>query len=129
METRNSTVFTVQLEVDAMAPELIAASASDPWRWKNLTRTANTAALPPTSAVKVLEVSSAMHRPNGSWPGTEPVTAHASATIGSCASTNVSATQPQLAPLMTSSDWPTSASTPMIAQIPISVPIPNTRLI
>jgi hypothetical protein len=38
------------------------------------------------------------------------------------------ATHPQMAPLMTSSDARTSASTPMIAQIPISVPMPNTRL-
>ena len=83
MEIRNSRVFTVQLAVDAMAPELTAAAVSDPWRWKNLTRTANTATSPPASAVKVLEVSSATHRPNGSWPGTEPMTAHASATIGS----------------------------------------------
>ena len=63
METRNSRLLAIQLAVDAMAPELTAVAASYPLRWKNLTRSANTAASPPTSAVKVFDVSSARHRP------------------------------------------------------------------
>ena len=58
-----------------MAPALTAAAASYPCRWKNLTRTAKTATSPPTSAVKVLEVSSATQRPNGSWPVAAPSSA------------------------------------------------------
>src|SRR5690242_16672558 len=79
---RNSSPLAVQLAVVAMAPELTAAVASYPWRWKNLTRTAKTAVSPPTSAVNVLEVSSARHRPYGSWPGTALLSAQASAAIG-----------------------------------------------
>ena len=41
-----SPAVALQLAVVAMAPELTAAVASYPWRWKNLTRTANTAASP-----------------------------------------------------------------------------------
>ena len=101
---KNSRPLTVQLAVVAIAPELTAAVASYPWRWKNLTRTAKTAASPPTSAVKVLEVSSAMQRPKGAGRWTAPSSAQPSATTGSWANTNVSATHPQLAPLMASSD-------------------------
>src|SRR5689334_23211719 len=63
---------------------------------------------PAASEVKLFETSSATHRPNGSWPVTEPSSAQASATMGSWASTNASATQPHWAPLMTSSALPTS---------------------
>ena len=83
MAIRNSRVLTVQLAVVAMAPALTAASASYPWRWKNLTRSAKTATSPPTSAVKMFEVSSATHRPNGSWPMAAPSSAQPSATTGS----------------------------------------------
>ena len=69
---RNSRPLTVQLAVVAIAPALTAAAASYPWRWKNLTRTAKTATSPPTSAVKVFDVSSATQRPNGSWPVAAP---------------------------------------------------------
>src|SRR6478752_1921534 len=65
MAMRNSRVLTVQLDDVAMAPALTAASASYPWRWKNLTRRANTATSPPTRAVKEFDVSSATHRPKG----------------------------------------------------------------
>ena len=41
---------------------------------------------------------------------------------------NVSATHPQLAPLMASRESPAPDSTPMIAQIPISEPTANSRL-
>ena len=106
IEMRNSRPLTVQLAVVAIAPALTAASASYPWRWKNLTRSAKTATSPPTSAVKMLEVSSATHRPNGIWPTAAPVSAQPSGTTGSVAKTNVRATQPQLAPLMASRELP-----------------------
>ena len=125
---RNSRVLTVQLAVVAMAPALTAAAASYPCRWKNLTRTAKTAMSPPTSAVKVLDVSSATQRPNGSWPVAAPSSAQPSATTGSWANRNVSATHPQLAPLMAARESPAPDSTPMIAQIPISEPTANSRL-
>ena len=128
MAARNNRLSAIQLAVDTMAPELSAAAASYPRRWKNLTRTVNTAMSPPTREVKVFEVSSARHRPNGSWPGTAPMSAHASETTGSWANRKASATQPQLAPLMTSSDPAASPSTPRMAQTPISEPAPNTRL-
>ena len=80
---RKSTVLTVQLAAVAVAPALTAASASYPWRWKNLTRRANTPTSPATSAMKVLEVSRATHRPNGSWPVAAPSSAQPSATTGS----------------------------------------------
>ena len=83
---------------------------------------------PPTSAVKVLDVSSATHRPNGSWPVAAPRSAQPSATTGSWAKMNVSATHPQLALLMVARESPASDSTPMIAQIPISEPTANSRL-
>src|SRR5271165_164568 len=83
MAIRNSRPLTVQLAVVAMAPALTAAAASYPCRWKNLTRTAKTATSPPTSAVKVFDVSSATHRPNGSWPVAAPSSAQPSATTGS----------------------------------------------
>ena len=37
-----------------MAPELSAVAESYPWRWKNRTRTANTATSPPTSDVNIV---------------------------------------------------------------------------
>jgi len=92
------------------------------------TRSAKTATLPPTSAVKVFEVSSATHRPYGSWPVAAPSSAQPSAATGSWAKTNASATHPQLAPLMASRESPASDSTPMISQIPSSEPTANSRL-
>src|SRR6516165_3931541 len=124
----DSRPLTVQLAVVAMAPALTAASASYPWRWKNLTRTAKTATSPPTSAMKTFDVSRATHRPNGSGPVAAPSSAQPSGTTGSVARTNVSATQPQLAPLMASRELPAPDSTPMISQIPISEPTANSRL-
>ena len=113
MAMRNSRPLTVQLAVVAMTPALTAASATYPWRWKNLTRTAKTATSPPTSAVKVFEVSSATQRPNGSWPAAAPSSAQPSATTGSWANRNVSATHPQLAPLMASRESPAPERIPM----------------
>jgi hypothetical protein len=115
MAMRNSRPLTVQLAVVAMTPALTAASATYPWRWKNLTRTAKTATSPPTSAVKVFEVSSATQRPNGSWPVAAPSSAQPSATTGSWANRNVSATRPQLAPLMASRESPAPERMPMRA--------------
>jgi hypothetical protein len=105
------------------------AVASDPWRWKNLTRTAKTATLPPTSELKALDTSSATQRPYGNSPTTAPVSAQAEPNGGNWAKTNASATHPQLAPLMASNALPASDSTPMIAQMPISEPRPNSRLV
>ena len=94
-QTRNSAPLTTQLAVPAMAPELMAAAASSPWRWKKRTRTPKTAASPPTNDVNMLDVSRATHRPKGSGPMTAPVRAQAPVTTGSCASTKAAATQPQ----------------------------------
>ena len=51
------------MAADAMAPELSAVAESYPWRWKNRTRTANTAMSPPTSEVNMFEVSRARPGP------------------------------------------------------------------
>ena len=90
--TRNSAPLTTQLAVPAMAPELMAAGASRPWRWKKRTRTPKTAASPPTNDVKRLDVSRATQRPKGSGPMTAPVRAQAPVTTGSWPRTKAAAT-------------------------------------
>ena len=120
--------MTTQLAVPAMAPELIAVVVSKPWRWKNRTRTPNTAASPPTSEVNMLDVSRATHRPYGIGPATAPVTAQASLSTGSWASTKASATQSHSAPRMTSSEPDASDSTPTMAHRPIRLPSTMARL-
>ena len=57
-----------------------------------------------------------------------PSSAQPSATTGSWANRNVSATHPQLAPLMASRESPAPERIPMIAQMPISEPTANSRL-
>ena len=111
-----------------MAPELMAAGASSPWRWKKRTRTPKTAASPPTNDVKRLEVSRATQRPKGSGPMTAPVSAQAPVTTGSWARTKAAATQPQLAPRMTLSEPEASVRTPMISQSPTRLPTTISRL-
>src|SRR5690349_16891083 len=99
MDSKNTTVLATQLAVPAMAPELMAASMSYPWHWKNRTRTAKTATSPPTNDVNRLDISRAAHRPYGIGPITAPVTTQALLSTGIWASTNASATHPHFGAL------------------------------
>jgi len=114
--------------VPAIAPELMAAGASSPWRWKKRTRTPKTAASPPTNDVNMLEVSRATHRPKGSGADTAPVRAQAPVTTGSCPSTKAAATQPHAAPRMTLSEAAASVRTPMISHRPTRLPMNHQQI-
>src|SRR6185437_5931175 len=129
MDSRNSTVLATQLAVPAMAPELMAASVSYPWHWKNLTRTAKTAASPPMNDVNRLDISRAAHRPYGIGPITAPVTTQALLSTGIWASTNASATHPHLAPSMTLRDPDALLNTARMAHRPIRLPSTIARFI
>jgi hypothetical protein len=71
-DTANSTILAIQLEAVMMAPELSATDASYPCRWKNRTRVAKTAAVPPASPLNALATSTPATRANGSGPATLP---------------------------------------------------------
>ncbi len=127
-QTMNRTPLTTQLAVPAMAPELIAAGASSPWRWKNRTRTPNTAASPPTKEVNMFDVSRATQRPNGSGPMTAPVSAQAPVTTGSWPEDEGGGHPRQGGAADDASDPDASVRTPMISHSPTMLPMTINKL-
>ena len=88
-----------------------------------------TAAVPPASALKLLAISRASTRTNGSSPATLPMSSTADPAKASWARMNAAMTHSQSAPMIVSNDCVTSMSTPISAQPPISVPTIRIRFV